>query len=151
MEAILRPPSSRAFNPWEFIVLDDAKILKDISKCRLHGSEFLGGASMAVAILGDTGRSDTCVEDCSIAAVTLQYAAQSLGLGSCWCQVRMRDHGDGQSAEEFIRKLLGIPGSYLVECIIGIGYPGERKEGHPRESLDWGKVHKNRYGTSRYS
>ena len=98
-----------------------------------------------MVILGDTERSDTCIEDCSIAAITLQYAAESLELGSCWCQVRLRDSAEEISAEEYVRKLLGIPDRYLVECIIGIGYPGEGKEGHKYDSLQWEKVHYSKY------
>jgi len=33
-----------------------------------------------------------------------------------------------------------------VECIVGIGYPGEEKEPHTYDSLDWGKVYNNKYG-----
>jgi len=147
-EALVRSPSSRSINPWEFVVVDDREVIRELSKCKPHGAGFLSGASLAVVVLGDTDRSDTCIEDCSIAAITLQYAAEELELGSCWCQVRLRDHGRGRNAEEYVRELLDIPQRCLVECIIGIGYPQEEKKGHSRESLDWGKVHKNRYGTT---
>jgi len=145
-EALVRSPSSRSINPWEFIVVDDKGIIEDLAKCKSHGAGFLSGVPLAVIILGDTSRSDTCVEDCSIAAITLQYAAESLHLGSCWCQVRLRDHGGGRSAEDYVRELLGIGQRYLVECIIGIGYPAEEKKGHDRDSLDWEKVYYNKYG-----
>jgi len=146
IEALVRSPTSRSINPWEFIVVDDNAVTSKLSRCKPHGAGFLEGAPLAVVILGDTMVSDTCVEDCSIAAITLQYAAQSVGLGSCWCQVRLREGGQGKSAECYIRELLGIPERYLVECIVGIGYPGEGKEGHDQESLDWRKVYYNSYG-----
>jgi len=146
MEAIVRSPSSRSINPWEFIFVQDRDIIGKLSHCKPHGAGFLASVPLAVVILGDTKTSDTCVEDCSIAAITMQYTAETLDLGSCWCQVRLRDHGGGKSAEEHLRELLGIPGHYLVECIIGIGYPEEKKNGHSRDSLDWGKVYCNKYG-----
>lgn len=145
-EALVRSPSSRSINPWEFIVVDDRKMINELSSCKPHGAGFLAGSPLAVVVLGDTSRSDTCIEDCSIAAITLQYAAGSLDLGSCWCQVRLREHGDGKPAEKYVRDLLGIPQHYLVECIIGIGYPGEEKKGHDPDSLDWGKIHYKKYG-----
>jgi nitroreductase len=98
-----------------------------------------------VVILGDTVRSDTCIEDCSIAAITLQYTAESLGLSSCWCQVRLRSHSTGRSAEEIVREVLSIPDRYLVECIIGIGYHAEDRSPHRRGSLDWEKILYNRF------
>jgi len=44
--------------------------------------------------------------------------------------------------------LLGLPDGMVIDCIIGIGYPGENKAGHPRAALPWEKVHHNRYGQS---
>jgi nitroreductase len=95
--------------------------------------------------MGNTEKSDTCIEDCSIAAITLQYTAESLDLSSCWCQIRLRSHSEDQSAEAYVREKLDIPGHFLVECIIGIGYPGERKSPHSSESLDWDKIRKDRW------
>jgi nitroreductase len=144
-EALVRSPSSRSINPWEFIVADDRETISALSRCKPHGAGFLATAPLAIVIVGDTSRSDTCVEDCSIAAITLQYAAESADLKSCWCQVRLRGYDAGKNAEDYVRTLMEIPGRFLVECIIGIGYPGEGKEGHSKESLDWGKIHNNRY------
>ena len=79
-EALVRSPSSRSINPWEFILIDDQDVLKELSDSKQHGSGFLAGAAMGVVILGDTTKSDTCIEDCSIAAITLQYTAESLDL-----------------------------------------------------------------------
>ncbi len=145
-EALVRSPSSRSINPWEFIIVDDRETIQALSRCKPHGAGFLASTPLAVVILGDTRASDTCIEDCSIAAITLQYAAESLDLRSCWCQVRLRSCDEDKSAGEYLRDELNIPEGYLVECIIGIGYPGEGKEPHSKESLDWGKVHRKKFG-----
>ena len=145
-EALVRSPSSRFINPWEFIVVDKRETILELSRCKPHGAGFLSSAPVAVVIMGDITSSDTCVEDCSIAAITLQYAAESLDLKSCWCQVRLREHRKGKSAEEYIREVLGIPERYLVECIIGVGYPEEEKAPHEYDTLDWEKVRYNRFG-----
>lgn len=144
-EALVRSPSSRSINPWEFIVVQDREIIRELSRCKPHGAGFLAGAPLAVVIMGDTERSDTCVEDCSIAAITLQYGAESLGLRSCWCQIRMRRHAGQRSSEDYVRKLLEIPDHFLVECIIGIGYPAEAKKPHDRGGLDWEKIRHDRF------
>ncbi len=144
-EALLRSPSSRSINPWEFIFVDDGKTLQKLGQAREHGSGFLAGAALAVVILGDTSKSDTCIEDCSIAAITLQYGAESLGLRSCWCQIRMRRHAGQRSSEDYVRKLLEIPDHFLVECIIGIGYPAEAKKPHDRGGLEWEKIRHDRF------
>ena len=144
-EALLRSPSSRSINPWEFIVIDDREKITELSRCKKHGAGFLASTPLAVAILGDSTKSDTCIEDCSIAAITLQYAAESLDLKSCWCHVRLRSQSGGMSAEQVVREALDVPEYYMVECVIGIGYPAQSHPPHDRDSLEWGKVSKNRY------
>ena len=144
-EALLRSPSSRGINPWELIFVDDHDTLQALGRSREHGSRFLAGAALAVVVLGDTDRSDTVIEDCSIAAITLQYTAESIGLKSCWCQIRMRQHGGGKPAGEYVRNLLGIPARHMVECIVGIGYPAESKSPHPGGELDRIKIHRGKW------
>ena len=139
-ESLVRSPSSRSINPREFIFVEDRKVLEQLSRSKEHGAGFLSSAAVGVAVLGDTTKSDTCIEDCSIAAITLQYAAEFLELGSCWCQVRLRAHSADKTAEEYVREILGIQDHYLVECVIGVGYPAQDKVPHAHEDLDWDKV-----------
>lgn len=146
IEATLRSPSSRGLNPWQFVVVDDPETLRRLGKAKAHGSEFLTGAPLAVAVCADPARCDVWIEDCAIAAIILQLAGESLGLGSCWVQIRQRPHGEGRSAEAYVRDVLGLPESLVVECIIGIGYPARGLPGHPRESLAFDRVHRNRFG-----
>lgn len=143
VEALLRSPSSRGLNPWQFVVVDDPETLRRLARSKAHGSEFLSGAPLAVALCADPERSDVWVEDCSIAAIILQLAAESLGLGSCWAQIRQRPHGAGGSAEAYVRQVLGLPETLNVECIVGLGYPARSLPGHPREKLLFDHVHRN--------
>jgi nitroreductase len=83
------------------------------------------------------------VEDCSIASIVVQLAAQSLGLGSCWIQIRKRAHSKDTSAEEYIQELLGIPQHMKVESIISLGYPAEVKKPVPLEKLEFEKIRFN--------
>jgi nitroreductase len=145
-EALVRSPSSRSINPWEFIVVDETWILQLLAQCKPHGADFLAGAPLGFVVLGDTDRSDTCIEDCTIAAITLQYTAESLGLASCWCQVRLRMHGENRSAEDYIKEILAVPERFMVECVIAVGYPVKGQKSHSYGSLDWDKIRENRYG-----
>ncbi len=142
-EALLRSPTSRGRNPWQFILVDDPSLLSEAAKAKRHGSSFLSGASLAVVICGDETVSDVWIEDCAIAAITLQYAAHSLGLGSCWAQIRLREHDGESGAEAFLQRLLGIPSHVRVASVIGIGHPAEEKEGHRLEDLPRQKIHRN--------
>jgi len=145
IEAALRSPSSRNIDPWEFIVVDDAGLLGLLSMAKPEGSEFLKDAALGVVVCADERKSDVWIEDCSIASIIIQLAAQSLGLGSCWVQIRLRRHSRSKSAEDYVRGLLGIPGYIRVESIIGIGHPGERRKPVPRERLNYKKIRHNRW------
>jgi nitroreductase len=148
-EALLRCPTSMGKNPWTFIFVDDPKLLEGLSQAKEQGSQFLKGAALGIVVLGDETKTDVWVEDCSIASIVVQLAAQSLGLGSCWIQVRNRAHAGGKTAEEYIQGLLGIPGHMRVECIVSIGHPAETKTPAQADRLEYGKIHYNRYGETR--
>jgi nitroreductase len=145
IESALRAPSSRGRNPWEFVVVTDPAVLKALSQAKQHGSEFLARAPLAVIIAADPECSDVWVEDCAIAAIILQLTAVSLGLGSCWAQIRLRPHDEGRSAEAHVREVVGLPERLAVDAIVGIGYPGEVKLGHAHASLPFEKVHRERF------
>ncbi len=143
VEAVLRSPTSRNLNPWGFVFVDDKALLDGLSRCKPHGAGFLSSAKLAVVVCGDTKKSDVWIEDGSVASILLQMTAQSLGLGSCWVQVRNREHDGNVSSCQYVRKLLEVPDPYEVLSVIGIGYPDEHRPGVPMENLDQGKVHWN--------
>jgi len=146
-EALLRSPSSRGIDPWEFIVVDDRELLKNLSRAKMHGSSFLAGAPLGIVICADTTKSDVWIEDCSIASIIAQLTAHSLGLGSCWVQIRNRMHDRETTSENFIRSLLSIPDHVAVLSIIAIGHPAERRRGKSARFLDRSKLRHNRYDT----
>ncbi len=145
IEAALRSPSSRSFNPWRFIVVDKPDLLEKLAAAKPHGSSFLKKAPLGIVVCADPSASDVCVEDASIASIFIHLAAHSLGLGSCWIQIRKRDHDLLRSADIYIKDLLGIPDNIIIESIIAIGYPDETKKGHTKETLQYDKVSFNKF------
>lgn len=150
IEAALRSPSGKGVNPWEFILVDDREILYKLAGAKPAGARFLKDAALGIVVCSDMEKTDTYVEDASIAAIILHLTAASLGLGSCWIQIRNRKDKDGQSSEQFVAKLLDIPANYCVQAVIAIGYPGEAKMPHAKESLRYKKIHKGFFGTESY-
>ncbi len=142
-EAALRSPSSRNIKPWAFVFVEDRRLLAGLAGSKPHGAGFLQNAALGVVVCADAGKSDTWIEDCAIATIIVQLAAQSVGLGSCWVQIRGRDHADGQPAEHHIKKLLGLPDHLSVEAIVSIGYPAEKKTPVPTEALNMDKIKYN--------
>ncbi len=146
IEAMLRAPSSRGLNPWEFVVVTEKECLARLAQAKPYGATFVKNAPLAIVVCADPEKSDVWVEDCSIAAILLHLAATDLGLGSCWVQIRLREHDAHQMAQEYVAELLKLPEGMVVEAIIAMGYPAEQQPGHPRSSLLDDKVSFERYG-----
>jgi len=146
VETALRSPSSMGYNPWEFIVVEDSNLLEKLSRAKSHGSSFIRTAPLGIVVCADPERSMVWVEDASIACTYIQLAAESLGLGSCWIQIRERMHDESKTAEAYVSGVLNIPKKLKVEAMIAIGYPDEQKAPRPKEDLQYGKVHQNLYG-----
>ncbi|MCP4020795.1 MAG: NAD(P)H-dependent dehydrogenase/reductase [Desulfobacteraceae bacterium] len=145
VEAALRSPSSRRFNPWRFIVIDNPDILQRLSTLKPYGSSFLANAPLGIVVCADSQKTDVWVEDASIASIFIHLAAQSLDLGSCWIQIRKREHTSSKSSDTYVKEVLNIPDKIMIESIVAIGYPDEEKKGHSNESLQFHKVSFNRY------
>jgi len=146
IEAALRSPSSRGFNPWEFIVVTEQKLLKKLSKAKPGGSEFLHNAPLGIVVCGNPEKSDTWIEDTSIASIFFLIAAESIGLGGCWIQIRDRMHSDTTISEAYIQELLRIPEKIRIESIIALGYADEKKSPHTKEELQHEKVYFRLFG-----
>ncbi len=137
----LTAPSSKNMRTTRLAVVTDPEKLEKMSRMRSSGSAFLRDVPMAIMIMADTTKTDLWVENCAISATTLQYAAQSVGLASCWVHVNGRQHDETDpaagSAEEYLREFLPIPEDYKVLCVIALGYPIEPAKPHnPREDGD---------------
>jgi nitroreductase len=144
-EAVLRSASSKNNKPWEFIFVNDSDLLQKLSKSKPTGASFLQHAPFAIVVAADPEKSDVWVEDCSIASITIQYLAQSLNLGSCWVQIRKRDHKSGLSASDYIKNILQIPSRYEILSVIAVGHMIKEKKGITLDELDFNKIHINKF------
>jgi len=134
-EALLRSPSSRAIRPWSFVLVQDKGLLEKLSRAKPHGAGFLKGAPLGIVICGDSSQSDVWIEDCSIAAAIAHLTAASLGLGSCWVQIRERHYDESTTAEQYVQQLLSLPEHVKVLAIIAVGFGAEEKVCIPLEEL----------------
>lgn len=146
VEAMLRSPSSRSLNPWEFIFVTEKEKIAQLSKSKPHGAAFVKGAPLAIVILADPEKCDVWIEDCSIAATLIHLASTDIGLGSCWVQIRKRKYKNLSDAEEYVKNLLSVPKNLRVEAIVAVGYPQVVPEGHSFDSLPNGRINYEKYG-----
>jgi len=148
LKAALLSPSSKKNQPWEFFLITDRELIVKLADAKEAGSAFVKDASAVILVMADPKQSDVWVEDTSIASTLIHLQAHSMGLGSCWIQLRNRFYDKTKSSEEYVREILSIPESISIEAMITIGYPGEEKEAYKEEYLRWDKVFLNQYGKS---
>ncbi|MES0445709.1 MAG: nitroreductase family protein [Desulfobacterales bacterium] len=148
IETVLRSPSSRGLNPWEFVVVTDQGLLEKLSKAKPHGASFLKNAPMGIVVCADPEKCDVWVEDASIASIYIHLATESIGLGSCWIQIRKRMYDQTITSQTYIQELLNIPENLNVESIVAIGYPAEEKLPHRKKDLQYEKVYFDVYGNT---
>ena len=146
LRAALMSPTSKNQRAWQFVVVDDPMDLQKLADSKEQGAQLIAGAAMAIVVLGDDNQNDCWIEDGSIAAISMQYQAEDLGLGSCWIQMRGRGLGDGTTADTVIRGILDIPENLCVLCVLAVGHKADERKPQNEEKLKWENVHVNKFG-----
>ena len=145
LRAALMSPTSKGRRDWQFVVVDDKIDIEKIADAKSNGSLFVKDAPLVVVVLGDPLANDCWIEDASIAAISMQYQAEDLGLGSCWVQMRGRGLSDGTSADVVIRGILDIPEYLSCLCVLAFGHKADDRKPQNEDRLKWENVHVGRY------
>ncbi len=145
LKAALLAPSGKNIKPFEFVVIEDKETLLKLETCKHPGAVALKTAPLAIVVIGDPGKSDTWIEDASIASILIQLEAEALGLGSCWIQCNKRKSKTGENSEDAVRKILSIPAHYGVLSMVAIGHKDETLKNYDESNLDFTKVHYAKY------
>lgn len=131
LESAMKAPSARNTRPWNFIVIEDRKVLEDIGKISENMS-VIATASAAIAVCGDSEASEFWQQDCGAAIQNLLLEAYSMGYGTCWYGIypvknRMEALGD-----------IIKPAEGILMAIVSIGIADESPA--PRGGYDPSKV-----------
>ncbi len=149
-----KAPSGGNRQPWEFIMIDDAKIIdqlaelkyqlnrklpagsgetqKDVEERALNQKRWFKNSSV-VAICTTSGQSVNgwlAVENMSLAAV-------AEGLGS-----NIITYWDEEKKE--VEKILNLPKDYEVTCVLKFGVPAEEVK-PPKRRAEFSWLHKNKF------
>lgn len=126
LDAALVAPTSRNTRSMRFFVVQDKATLERMSQMRDYGSAFMKDAAAAIVVAGDRQTTDLWIDNCAIAATTIQLAVVDEGLASCWVHVNdrpcLKDEPEGAKADDYLRSLLGIPAHYGILCAVALGY-----------------------------
>jgi len=126
LEAGRWAPSANNAQPWNFIVLRDERVRKDVARATSYG-KFLADAPLGIAVVIDPAASTHPVEDGAAATQNMILAAHALGLGTCWIG------SYGSAYEERVKEILGIPKGKRLLSIVSVGFPAESPKSTRRE------------------
>ncbi len=120
VEAGRRSPSSRNWQPWDFVVVTDRKQLTELAKV-WRGAGHVARSAATIALVapvsGDARHRDTVHYDLGQATMSIMLAAAGLGIGS--------GHA-GVSDQRLASKILGYPDGRFCPYLIALGYPAGR-------------------------
>jgi nitroreductase len=121
LEAGWRAPSSRNWQPWDFVVVTDRAQLEELSKVWQGGGHIAHAAAAIGLVIDDfeVGSRDREIAAYDLGQATLQMmvAAADLGIGSGHSAV-----GD----QDLARQILGLPEGKILKYVIDFGYPADR-------------------------
>jgi nitroreductase len=143
LSAAMVAPSANHVNPWEFVVVKDKETLSRLSEIGMW-QKFIADSSVSIVITANPIDTDKWVQDCSIAGAHIYLETANQGLGSCWANV-MSNPMQENEREKLVKKVLNIPNSNRVLCIMAIGYPDKEIEKHTEDEYREDKVHEERW------
>jgi len=142
LEAGVHAPSAGNMQPWEFIIVKDKKIKKEIADAALR-QRFIDEAPVLIIVCADPeksglryrerGKTLYSFQDTAAAIENMLLTAKALGLGGCWV---------GAFEEEKVKSILRIPAKLRPVAILSIGFPipYEKPTKTPRipfENITW--------------
>ena len=114
-------PTSRNLKPFQFHLIRDKKILNQLSAAKKSGAAFVKDADAVIIVSADSAKSDTWIEDSSIAMTYMMLAAEEQNVGCCWVQIHLRKSESGEDAEKIVRKTAEIPSEYRIVGFLSLG------------------------------
>ncbi len=124
--------------PWEFVVVRDRDLLRQLSSIDGANAGHLASAAAGIAIVIRPEAPEIDAYDEGRLAERILLAARALGVGAA--VGHFTGPGDTWAASTEAKRLLGIPPERLLRETISLGYPAEHLERTPnppgRKPLD---------------
>jgi nitroreductase len=141
LQAAMAAPNACNFQPWEFIVVTEQDILKQL-QTKLYAGHYNAPAAIVVCgneqIANSNNSLSYWVQDCSAAAENILIAAVGLGLGTVWIGVYPLP-----SVIKPVSRILNLPENVIPLCVVYVGYSAEEKP--PRTQYDEHRVYWQQY------
>jgi nitroreductase len=120
LEAGRRAPSSRNWQPWDFVVVTDRAQLGELAQV-WQGAWHVAGSAATIALVAplpeDDLHRDWTQFDLGQATMMIMIAATDLGIGTAHAAV---------TDQELARRVLGLPADRFCAYVLSLGYPAGR-------------------------
>lgn len=143
LHAAMSAPSGVNKQPWEFVVVDDPAILKQLADA-LPYAKMTAQAPFAIIVCGNKDRflegvdSNLWEQDLSAASENILLAANSLGLGAVWTCIYPHEERIAP-----VREILNLPNNLIPFNLLPVGHPV--KDQAPMNKWHPERVHLNRF------
>jgi nitroreductase len=120
LEAGRRSPSSRNWQPWDFVAVtsrDRLGQLAGVWRAAGHVAHSAATIALIAPVTEDGRQHDQCQYDLGQATMSILLAAADLGIGSAHAAVEN---------QQLARQLLGFPEGRYCAYLIALGYPAGR-------------------------
>jgi nitroreductase len=120
LEAARRTPSSRNWQPWDFVAVTDRDQLRELATVWVgagHVATSAATIALIAPVLEESRPQELAQYDLGQATMSIMIAAADLGIGSGHSAV-----GD----QDLARRLLGLPEDRVCAYLIALGHPAER-------------------------
>ncbi len=144
LKVALLAPSSWGGHPIEFVVVRDKDMIKKIARCKRMGAGPLPQADVAIVVMANTAGLELWIEDAAVASTYILLAAEQFNVGACWIHIRTRA-GQRTTADEEIRRLLGVPENFSVLNVVALGGKGEKKSARTEKDLPLKNIHREKF------
>lgn len=138
LAAAMSAPSARDARPWQFIVVVDRRILREVARINPNAA-MAAEAPLGILVCGDLDLEKSpgyWVVDCAAATQNMLLAAHGLGLGAVWTGVYPR-----QERIDGLRQLLHVPEGVIPHSLVLAGYPAQHRSSDDRYRAD--RVHRD--------
>ncbi len=136
LRAAMTAPSAGNQQPWEFIVVKDKEVIRQLSEC----SQYAGCAANAPVVIVTCRKTDGLIfpelGDIDLAITTgyILLEITSLGLGGVWLGI-----APVPERVEKADEILGIGDKLHAFALVPLGYPAEDKKQQDR--FDESRIH----------
>ncbi|OHD05741.1 MAG: NADH dehydrogenase [Spirochaetes bacterium GWD1_27_9] len=138
LKAAMQAPSAGNEQAWQFIVIEDKKVLNELEKTQPY-APFLKDVNSAILVCGDLKLEqfkNFWSIDCSAATENILLAAHSKGIGAIWLGIYPM-----MERVEPTKKICKLPDHCIPISLIPLGYPDEKPVQQLRFDTD--RIHLN--------